>query len=76
MNLPDEFEMFFGKAKRAGGDELCPRCHAPAIGVEIPTIWDGVCYWRCETCRVKWHRFGTDEPHRRAAVERYWEGRL
>jgi hypothetical protein len=75
MNLPDGFEVLFGGAKNSG-DECCPKCGVIATGCEVPAIYDGVCYWRCEACKVKWHRFGKDQPHRRAAVERYWEGRL
>ena len=76
MNLPDGFEVLLGGSSWHGVYELCPRCQHMATGCEVSAIYDGVCYWRCESCKVKWHRFGKDQPHRRAAVERYWEGRL
>jgi len=76
VNLPDGFEVLDGFGYRQHRRELCPKCFGEATGCEVPEIYDGVCYWRCEACKVKWHRFGKDQPHRRAAVERYWEGRL
>jgi len=74
-DLPDGFEILFGGQKPRRDTEECPRCHSSAsvTGVEVVGIYDGVCYWRCEKCRVKWHRFGPRPANLRAAVERYWE---
>lgn len=71
-DLPEGFEILFSGLKKRGQTEYCPRCRKPAVGVEIEGVYDGVCYWMCESCRVKWHRFGEDEPWLRQRVERYW----
>ena len=70
---PPGFEVLFTTTRYTC---YCPKCGSGATGVEVKDIYDGVCYFRCEKCKVKWHRFGLDQPHQRAAVERYWEGRL
>ena len=74
-DLPEGFEILSALGLTPTGDPHCPRCKRSdkVTGVELPDIYDGICYWRCERCRVKWSRFGKDQPHRRAAVERYWE---
>ena len=76
MNLPDGFEVLFSGGTRKHDWFTCPKCGGKATAVEVAEIYDGIAYFRCEPCKVKWHRFGKDQPHRRAAVERYWEGRL
>lgn len=27
------------------------------IGIEIPEVYDGVSYWECPECRVRWDRW-------------------
>lgn len=42
-------------------------CYSPPyrfsrlIGIEDPTIYDGVSWWMCPDCKVTWKRF-TDQP--------------
>ena len=56
-------------------DFTCPNgCETAPWGVELPSIYDGVCYWWCETCDTKWHRFPASQAARRARVERAWRG--
>ena len=76
MSLPDGFEILFNRGSRRIQCAVCPKCLEEATPVTVHSIDAGVCYWRCEPCKVKWHQFGKDRPHKRAAVERYWEGRL
>jgi hypothetical protein len=45
-------------------------CGQPMVGVEVRTIYDGVCFWRCAICLAWKHRFPFDDP-KRALVERY-----
>ena len=42
------------------------------MGVEVPSIYDGVCFYLCQTCGVWWHRFARSDD-RRAKVELYIE---
>lgn len=76
-DLPPGFEVLFpgGNAhvRHLAHAVFCPRCGEPAEGVELPGIYDGIAYYRCVACRVKWHRFGSERPHLRAAVEHTWE---
>lgn len=34
------------------------------IGVEIPGVYDGVCYWLCPDCDQWWHRFPEGDQRR------------
>lgn len=39
-------------------------------------IYDGVAWWVCPDCGVRWHRFASDDPWSariRAAVESAWD---
>lgn len=65
MDFPEIFERVIN-----GG--MCPRCAMPAVGVELRGVYDGICYWRCEKCRVKWHRFDKGD-YRRGLVAKAWE---
>jgi len=38
------------------------------IGVQIRGVYDGVCYWECPHCEVRFHRFSEDDELR-AKVE-------
>ena len=58
----------------------CPYCGADlqggptmsqrTIGVEIPSVYDGILYWRCPDCRGAWPRFTGDDV-RAALSARY-----
>lgn len=41
------------------------------IGVEIPGLYDGVCYWMCPDCGERWHRFADGRVY--DAVQKEWE---
>ena len=32
-------------------------CGHPMTAVELPEVYDGICFWRCETCGAWAHRF-------------------
>jgi hypothetical protein len=49
-----------------------PQYYSHLIGVEIPGIYDGICYWQCPVDGERWHRFQAGD-RRRAAVEKYWK---
>lgn len=64
-------------------DDACPHCNADLsqvgpdgrrgsrrIGVEVPTVYDGVLYWKCPDCGGRWHRWPEGSPYRQRA-ERY-----
>lgn len=67
-------EFLSGKAFKAQRRELCPKCARIATGCSVEGVKESVAYWRCNTCRIKWHAAGQDRPYNRAAVERHWEG--
>jgi hypothetical protein len=75
--LPDGFEVLFNRGTRSVADyATCPKCLGEATAVSLPQFGSETAYYRCDNgCRCKWHRFTRTQPHKRAAVERYWEGR-
>lgn len=39
-------------------DPHCPGCESgDVIGVEVRGVYDGVLYWMCEACGLRYHRF-------------------
>lgn len=54
-----------------GERALEDRFFSRLIGVEIRGVYDGIAYWRCPDCGLRWHRF--PPPGRISeAVEAEW----
>ncbi len=47
----------------------CPRCAGEPLGVEVPSVYDGVLFWKCQAYGMGWHRF--DDGCRRRTAQSY-----
>ncbi|WP_370944050.1 hypothetical protein AB5J62_33755 [Amycolatopsis sp. cg5] len=52
-------------------DTRCPSCFSTHfLGVEIFGVYDGVLYWECGDCGLRWHRFPSGH-YLRSRADRY-----
>lgn len=67
--IPEEYRQggFYGPP------ETAPTHYSNMIGIEIPTVYDGVLYWECPYCHGRWHRW-PPESKLYAVAEHYVRG--
>jgi Zn ribbon nucleic-acid-binding protein len=51
-------------------ERTCPKCQSKEyIGIEIRGVYDGVLFWRCQSCGHEYHRW--DDALMRGKANRY-----
>lgn len=69
VEIPEEYlrEGYYGPWE---GEK---RYYSRMIGYEIQGLYDGVAFWMCPDCGIRWHRFPETWDIRKK-VEAYWKG--